>query len=286
MPSVMPHSASALLLGVLLLAAPASAQHMPGAFAAPCTAPTQIAQTLWNAPAISVERDENPALGQSFTAPCTGTIRALSFYVYLHPVTGPVDVTVYRGAGRTGPVLATATVDITSVGWKTVSPGAPVPVTEGEVYTFALTIPSGRNTALALYTSSANPYAGGAEYHALFGPFVAFAEDDLMFRVDIDATAVSAEPDAEGTEEFALSAASPTPAATRATVTMTVARAQTVTVVAYDALGREVAVLLDGETSAGSHPVEVDTSGWPAGVYVVRATAGTSVASTRLVVAR
>ncbi|HEX9950448.1 MAG TPA: DUF4082 domain-containing protein [Rubricoccaceae bacterium] len=272
------------LLAVVLTAPTAVGQALP---VAPCTGPTQIAQTLWNAPAIGVGGGKNPALGQSFTVPCTGTLRALSFYVYLHPVTGPIDVTVYRGAGRSGPVLATTSVNVTSAGWKTVSLGAPVPVTDGEVYTFVLTVPSGQNTDLALYTSSANPYAGGREYHALFGPFIAFAEDDLMFRVDIDAAAVSAESGAARAEEFVLGVASPNPADTRATVTLTMARAQAVTVAAYDALGREVAVLLHGEAPAGGHTVEVNTSGWPAGVYVIRAsTAGASVSSTRLVVAR
>jgi hypothetical protein len=277
------------LLAIVLTAPTALGQAL---LAAPCPGPTRVTQTVWNAPAIEVGGGKNPALGQSFTAPCAGTLRALSFYVYLHPVTGPIHVTLYGGAGRTGPVLTTATVDVTSDGWQTVTLRAPVPVTDGGVYTFVLTVPPGRDTHIALYTSSGNPYAGGAEYHALFGAFAAFAEDDLVFEVDFDGAPVSAEPGAGGAGELVLGVASPNPAAARATVTLTVGRAQAVTVAVYDALGREVAVLIDGETSAGDHPVGVDTSGWPAGVYVVRASAaggggaGASVASARLVVAR
>ena len=53
-----------------------------------------------------------------------------------------------------------------------------------------------------------------------------------------------------------------------------------------DVLGREVAVLLDGETVAGDRSVSLNTSGWSAGVYVVRAEASGRVSTSRLVVAR
>jgi hypothetical protein len=53
-----------------------------------------------------------------------------------------------------------------------------------------------------------------------------------------------------------------------------------------DALGREVAVPLDGVRAAGAHEVPLDTSRLPAGVYVVRVVAGGAVTGTRLVVAR
>ena len=53
-----------------------------------------------------------------------------------------------------------------------------------------------------------------------------------------------------------------------------------------DVLGREVAVLLDGAAAAGEQVLGVDAAAWPAGVYVVRATAGAQTATARLVVAR
>ena len=76
----------------------------------------------------------------------------------------------------------------------------------------------------------------------------------------------------------------PNPAGGRVEVVVSLAMAQTVRVVVVDALGREVTVVLDGE--AAGEAVCVDTGSWPAGVYVVRATAGAQVASARLVVAR
>ena len=77
----------------------------------------------------------------------------------------------------------------------------------------------------------------------------------------------------------------PNPAGGRVEVVLSLAKAQAVRVVVIDALGREVAVVLDGE-AVGERVLGVDTGSWPAGVYVVRATAGTAAASARLVVVR
>ena len=78
----------------------------------------------------------------------------------------------------------------------------------------------------------------------------------------------------------------PNPAGGRVEVVVTLAEAQAVRVVVLDALGREVAVVLAGEASAGARSVVVDVSLWAAGVYVVRAEAGARVATARLLVAR
>ncbi len=78
----------------------------------------------------------------------------------------------------------------------------------------------------------------------------------------------------------------PNPAGGRVEVVLTTAEASSVRVVITDALGREVAVVLDGAVASGEHVVGVDTAAWPAGVYVVRVTAGSQAATARLVVAR
>ncbi len=79
----------------------------------------------------------------------------------------------------------------------------------------------------------------------------------------------------------------PNPAGARVEVRLTLAEAaSTVRVVVVDALGREVAVVLDGAVAAGESVAALDTSGWPAGVYVVRAAVGGQTAAARLVVAR
>ena len=78
----------------------------------------------------------------------------------------------------------------------------------------------------------------------------------------------------------------PNPVGGRAEVVVTLASAGVVRVVVLDALGREVAVVLDGDAPAGERVLSVETGGWPAGVYVVRATTGTRTATARLVVVR
>ena len=86
--------------------------------------------------------------------------------------------------------------------------------------------------------------------------------------------------------------ARPNPAVGRVEVVLTTAEASDVRVVVTDALGRDVAVVLDGPVSAGERVVGVDTTSWPAGVYVVRATSGAHrvnpdlTVTARLVVAR
>ncbi len=80
-------------------------------------------------------------------------------------------------------------------------------------------------------------------------------------------------------------ALAPNPGRNASTLTLSLSDAGTVRVAAYDALGREVAVLHDGPASEAL-TLRVDTSGWPVGLYVVRASAGERASSSRLVVAR
>lgn len=76
-----------------------------------------------------------------------------------------------------------------------------------------------------------------------------------------------------------LSRPRPNPASRRTTLTLTLGAPQRVRAVVLDALGREVAVLLDGEAS-GVRELSVDTSRLAQGMYIVRV-AGASFAETR-----
>ena len=78
----------------------------------------------------------------------------------------------------------------------------------------------------------------------------------------------------------------PNPAAAAATVRFTLDAAQDVRLEAFDVLGRRVALLAGGPQAAGPHEVSLDTSGLPAGVYVLRLSAGAETQTTRLTVAR
>jgi hypothetical protein len=89
--------------------------------------------------------------------------------------------------------------------------------------------------------------------------------------------AASPEAAAAGTglpAEYALHTAHPNPFADRATLRYDLPEASAVRLAVYDALGREVAVLVDREVEAGRHAAAFDGRALAAGVYVVRMTAG------------
>jgi hypothetical protein len=84
---------------------------------------------------------------------------------------------------------------------------------------------------------------------------------------------------------YALSVA-PNPAHGVATLRYALPAASAVRVVAYDALGREVAVLVDGERPAGWHEAMIDGARLSPGVYVVRLEAGGRALPQRVTVTR
>ena len=80
--------------------------------------------------------------------------------------------------------------------------------------------------------------------------------------------------------------AAPNPASGLATLTLTLDGPRSVAVSVVDVLGREVDRLHEAPLSAGMHPIPLDTSALPPGLYVVRATAGRATVSERLTVVR
>ncbi len=103
------------------------------------------------------------------------------------------------------------------------------------------------------------------------------------FVLASDAGGLSTGADPAGT--LSLEAA-PNPARGLATVTVSLAEAGPVTVAAFDALGRRVAVLHDGPLAAGARALALAAGALPPGLYVVRAVAGRSMATRRVVVVR
>ncbi len=70
---------------------------------------------------------------------------------------------------------------------------------------------------------------------------------------------------------FRLRAPFPNPAVGSVTVPFELSRKADVSITAYDALGRRVAVLAEGPHTAGRHRVTLDAHGLASGVYLVRA---------------
>ena len=100
-------------------------------------------------------------------------------------------------------------------------------------------------------------------------------------------TIVDAEHDADGgPAALALDHARPNPVRDSATLAFTLAAAGPARLAVYDVLGREVAVLTDGERAAGVHVATLRAGLLAPGLYVVRLVAGGEARVQRLTVAR
>ena len=86
--------------------------------------------------------------------------------------------------------------------------------------------------------------------------------------------------------EVALGSVFPNPLAARARVPYELPAAADVRLAVYDALGREVAVLADGERPAGRHEATLDAGRLAPGLYHVWLSTGTFVGATRFTVVR
>ncbi|NNF58183.1 MAG: CHRD domain-containing protein [Rhodothermaceae bacterium] len=85
---------------------------------------------------------------------------------------------------------------------------------------------------------------------------------------------------------FALDVAQPNPFARQTTLQFSLDQSGPVRMAIYDALGREVAVLTEGELDARTHRVTFDARTLASGVYVVRLTAGEQTATQRITLLR
>ncbi|MEP0546273.1 MAG: T9SS type A sorting domain-containing protein [Rhodothermales bacterium] len=97
-----------------------------------------------------------------------------------------------------------------------------------------------------------------------------------VFRTVEPVVPVSAEDGPEpGKPGVELGAAYPNPSSGAVTVPLVLSEVAEVSVVVYDVLGRQVAVLADGRVEAGRHAFALDGGTLPAGLYIVRATVRT-----------
>ncbi|MEM8600904.1 MAG: T9SS type A sorting domain-containing protein [Bacteroidota bacterium] len=93
--------------------------------------------------------------------------------------------------------------------------------------------------------------------------------------------------DEPGTTPFSASlSAAPNPFSASTTISLTLSATHDVEAVAYDVLGRRVAILHEGTLAAGTHPLTFEATRLPAGVYVVRVLGGGLALTQRVTLAR
>lgn len=90
----------------------------------------------------------------------------------------------------------------------------------------------------------------------------------------------------ERPEAFALHAPHPNPFSTRTAVAFTLSRAGRVRLVVFDALGRELSLVMDEVQTAGTHTALFDGSGLPSGIYFVQIESGAFRAVQKMVLIR
>lgn len=126
----------------------------------------------------------------------------------------------------------------------------------------------------------------GALYYARVAGFRDTNSGLISLNVsDVTSTPVSNEETA-APNRIALAAAYPNPFAAQTTLAYSLGTTQEVRIVAYDVLGREVAVLAEGIRAAGQYEATFDAAGLPSGIYIVRLTAGKTTITRRVTAVR
>lgn len=136
--------------------------------------------------------------GQSFKPTVSGSLTSivLKNFAGSHSYNGSGTLELRLGAGLSGTVLATQSIDITSAaGEKTYTFSTPASVTSGTTYTFRVNMPGASNTAFSAQTG--NPYANGDIYQPGL-----LSGADLFFKIFIsDGSAEALSTTAPGTDQ-------------------------------------------------------------------------------------
>ncbi len=106
--------------------------------------------------------------------------------------------------------------------------------------------------------------------------------------VDLSLSVITGVEEQAGTqpESFRLGQNYPNPFNPSTMISYQIPAAGKVSLRVYDLLGREVAVLVDGIHSTGTHTVSFNGASLSSGVYMVRLTAGSMTATRKMVLAK
>jgi lysyl endopeptidase len=119
-------------------------------------------------------------------------------------------------------------------------------------------------------------------------PFAANALTYRLQQVDTDGSRhdVQTTTVERGVRTVQLLGPAPNPARRRVTIPFALPRAQPISLVLYDVMGRTVRTIAEGEGAAGRHEHTVDLNGLSSGLYVLRLRAGETVRARKLTVVR
>jgi len=194
------------------------------------------------------------------------------------------------GEGTLGTLALTAPLTQTTAGTLVIDIGA----SSTDALTVDGTVTLGGTLRLAALSGEAPTV--GQRYDVLTASSITGAFDHIEapdgLVVSVSATAVTvtvaSAVDAEAGPVSALSLHAPSPNPSRGSVELAyeLAEAGPVRLSVHDALGREVAVLVNGLRPLGAHAGRLDASALAPGVYVVRLVAGSKLATQRLTVVR
>jgi hypothetical protein len=118
------------------------------------------------------------------------------------------------------------------------------------------------------------PVDGRSQYYTATSGWMPLPLTDLMVRAIVSGSPSGADDPAEGPAVFALHQNYPNPFNPVTHIRYELPERGRVSLRVYDLLGREVAVLVDGEAEAGRHIAAFDGGGRASGVYFYRLTAG------------
>jgi len=198
----------------------------------------------------------------------------------------PLDLAVVGATGASEWTLSWPALDVPD-GWRLTlvdtETGAEVDLRTRPTYAFSLAAPASARTASA-DTTAAPMLLQRIEPSASEKARTAGTAAS-RFLVRIAGTATADEGGAEAIA-FGLEAPRPNPARGVVRLAYGIDAAGPVRLTVYDVLGREVTVAADEPQAAGRHEVTLDVASLPAGVYVVRLTAGGRSTARSLTVVR
>jgi len=145
----------------------------------------------------------------------------------------------------------------------------------------------GSGTVVAVNNStSSNPFTLTAPGPGTYTVNAGFKKPNLRWDTKSVTVSTTSVTEKDQPAQFALEQNYPNPFNPDSDIRYQISEFKMVRLAVYDLLGREVAVLVNGNRAVGSYEVKFDATGLPSGVYLYRLTAGTLVLTRKMMLVR